>query len=79
MFTWRRTVAAVLEPSTGELRVERLRGDPASVVPVFLEELDRPLAAVYEAGPTGRAGACRGATRAGYPGRGAGVDPESAG
>jgi hypothetical protein len=47
------TVAAVLEPSTGELRVERLRGEPASVVPVFLEELDRPVAAVYEAGPTG--------------------------
>jgi transposase len=47
------TVAAVLDPSTGELRVERLRGEPASVVPVFLEELDRPVAAVYEAGPTG--------------------------
>ena len=38
---------------TAELRVERLRGEPASVVPVFLEELDRPVAAVYEAGPTG--------------------------
>jgi hypothetical protein len=25
------TVAAVLDPSTGELRVERLRGEPASV------------------------------------------------
>ena len=47
------TVAAVLEPSTGELRVERLRGEPARVVPVFLEELDRPVAAVYEAGATG--------------------------
>jgi len=47
------TVAAVLDPVTGELRVERLRGEPASVVPVFLEELDRPVAAVYEAGPTG--------------------------
>jgi hypothetical protein len=47
------TVAAVLDPSTGELRVERLRGEPASVVPVFLEELERPVAAVYEAGPTG--------------------------
>ena len=47
------TVAAVLDPSTGELRVNRLRGGPASVVPVFLEELDRPVAAVYEAGPTG--------------------------
>ncbi len=47
------TVAALLDPSTGELRVERLRGEPARVVPVFLEELDRPVAAVYEAGPTG--------------------------
>lgn len=47
------TVAAVLDPGTGELRVERLRGEPARVVPVFLEELDRPVAAVYEAGPTG--------------------------
>jgi transposase len=47
------TVAAVLDPSTGELRVERLRGEPARVVPVFLEELDRPVTSVYEAGPTG--------------------------
>src|SRR2546428_7622146 len=47
------TVAAMLDPATGELRVERLRGEPASVVPVFLEELDRPVTAVYEAGPTG--------------------------
>ncbi len=45
------TVAALLDPSTGELRVERLRGEPARVVPVFLEQLDRPVAAVYEAGP----------------------------
>jgi transposase len=48
-----RTVAAVLDPATGELRMERLRGEPERVVPVFLEELDRPVAAVYEAGPTG--------------------------
>jgi transposase len=47
------TVAAVLDPGTGELRVERLRGEPAKVVPVFLEELERPVTAVYEAGPTG--------------------------
>lgn len=47
------TVAAVLDPGTGELRVQRLRGEPASVVPVFLEGLDSPVAAVYEAGPTG--------------------------
>lgn len=47
------TVAAVLDPVTGELRVERLRGEPERVVPVFLEELDRPVTAIYEAGPTG--------------------------
>lgn len=47
------TVAAVLDPGTGELRVQRLRGEPARVVPVFLEDLECPVAAVYEAGPTG--------------------------
>src|SRR5439155_26442521 len=47
------TVAAVLDPVSGELRVERLRGEAERVVPAFLEELDRPVAAVYEAGPTG--------------------------
>src|SRR5438309_11282604 len=48
-----RTVAAVLDPVTGELRMERLRGEPERVVPVFLEKLDRAVVAVYEAGPTG--------------------------
>ena len=48
-----RTVAAVLDRATGELSVQRLRGEPERVVPVFLEELDRPVRAVYEAGPTG--------------------------
>jgi len=47
------SVAAVLDPLTGELRVERLRGEPAVVVPGFLEGLGRPVRAVYEAGPTG--------------------------
>jgi transposase len=47
------SVAAVLDPLTGELRVERLRGAPAVVVPGFLEGLGRPVRAVYEAGPTG--------------------------
>jgi transposase len=47
------SVAAVLDPLTGELRVERLRGEPAVVVPGFLEALGRPVRAVYEAGPTG--------------------------
>lgn len=47
------SVAAVLDPVTGELLVERLRGEPAVVVPGFLEALGRPARAVYEAGPTG--------------------------
>jgi transposase len=47
------SVAAVLDPVSGELRVERLRGEPVVVVPAFLEGLGRPVCAVYEAGPTG--------------------------
>ncbi|MCA1701068.1 MAG: IS110 family transposase [Actinobacteria bacterium] len=47
------TVAAVLDRMTGELDVKRLRGAPADVVPAFLERLERPVRAVYEAGPTG--------------------------
>jgi transposase len=47
------SVAAVLDPVSGELGVERLRGAPDVVVPVFLERLGRPVRAVYEAGPTG--------------------------
>jgi transposase len=47
------SVAAVLDVLTGELRVERLRGAPGDVVPVFLEGLGWGVRAVYEAGPTG--------------------------
>jgi transposase len=47
------SVAAVLDPVTGELSVARLRGAPAAVVPEFLAGLGRPVRAVYEAGPTG--------------------------
>jgi transposase len=47
------TVAAVFDPVSGELGVERLRGAPAGVVLKFLERLGRPVRAVYEAGPTG--------------------------
>ena len=58
------SVAAVLDPVSGELLVERLRGEPGEVVPGFLEGLGRPVRAVYEAGPTGfalaRAAAARG-------------------
>ncbi len=71
------TVAAVLDPLSGELHVQRLRGEPERVVPVFLQELNRPVRAIYEAGPTGfalaRVGTERGLdVRSG----GAGVDPE---
>ncbi|MGI8441095.1 MAG: IS110 family transposase, partial [Thermoleophilaceae bacterium] len=45
------SVAALLDPLSGELRVERLRGAPADVVPAFLKGLGRPVRAVYEAGP----------------------------
>jgi transposase len=47
------SVAAVFDPLTGELQVERLRGEPVAVVPEFLVGLGRPVRAVYEAGPTG--------------------------
>jgi hypothetical protein len=73
------TVAAVLDPGTGELRVQRLRSESASVVPVFLEDLDCPVRAVYEAGPTVRLGGSGAGARAGRARRGAGVDPEGAG
>jgi transposase len=58
------SVAAVLDPVSGELRVERLRGAPAVVVPGFLERLGRPVRAIYEAGPTGF-GLARAATERG--------------
>jgi transposase len=58
------SVAAVLDPLSGELRVQRLRGAPMVVVPGFLEGLGRPVRAVYEAGPTGF-GLARAATERG--------------
>ena len=74
------SVAAVLDPVSGELRVERLRGAPDVVVPGFLEALGRPVRAVYEAGPTGFGLARAGAeARAGCAGRRAGVDPAGTG
>ena len=42
------SVAAVLDPLSGELRLERLRGVPGDVVPAFLEAQGRPVRAVYE-------------------------------
>src|SRR5919109_731057 len=48
----RQTHAAVLDPSTGELGVSKLRMAPEEVVS-FLERLGEEVRAVYEAGPTG--------------------------
>ena len=74
------SVAAVLDPVSGELRVERLRGAPGDVVPVFLEGLGRSVRAVYEAGPTGFALAREAIARGlDLRVRLAGVDPEGAG
>lgn len=46
------THAAVLDQRTGELGVSRLRMAPVEVVS-FLERLESPVLAAYEAGPTG--------------------------
>ncbi len=57
------THACALSPETGELRAKRLNGPPRRVLD-YLEGLQAPLLAVYEAGPTGyglaRGGAERG-------------------
>src|SRR5919197_48020 len=46
------THATVLKPDTGELERRRLRGRPHELIP-WLQSLEQPLRAVYEAGPTG--------------------------
>jgi transposase len=48
----RQTHAALLVPSTGELRMRKLRMPPGGVAS-FLEDLGPDVRAVYEAGPTG--------------------------
>lgn len=48
----RQTHAAVLDLRSGELEVRRLVGAPEEVA-AFLERVPGPVAAVYEAGPTG--------------------------
>jgi transposase len=57
------THACVLCPETGELRSRRLSGPPRRALD-FLEGLDAPILAVYEAGPTGY-GLARGAAKHG--------------
>ena len=46
------SACAVFEAETGEVRARKLQGRPDSVL-AFLESLERPFRAVYEAGPTG--------------------------
>jgi transposase len=65
----RQTHAAVLDPLTGELRVNRLRMAPDEVVS-FLQGLEPRVRAVYEAGPTGF-GLARAARERGIDVRGA--------
>jgi transposase len=57
------TQACVLSPESGELRSRRLSGPPRRALE-FLEGLETPLLAVYEAGPTGY-GLARGAVERG--------------
>ncbi|MBS0325819.1 MAG: IS110 family transposase [Proteobacteria bacterium] len=58
------THACVLSPETGELSTRRLNGPPRLAVLDHLDELPRPLIAVYEAGPIGY-GLARGAAERG--------------
>jgi hypothetical protein len=48
----RETARAVFEPGTGEVQTRKIRGRPDAVVG-WLETLERPCQAVYEAGPAG--------------------------
>jgi transposase len=56
------THASVLDQATGELVRRRLRGRPHELI-AWLESLERPFRAVYEAGPTGYGLARRAAAR----------------
>jgi hypothetical protein len=47
------SVAAVLEPDTGQVRTQRISGRPGEVVVACLQTLPQPLRAAYEAGPAG--------------------------
>jgi len=47
-----KTVAAIVDGESGELRVQRLPGKTSKVVD-FCTELQGPVHAAYEAGPTG--------------------------
>jgi hypothetical protein len=59
----RETACALVDQSTGEVASRKVSGRPEAVLE-WLERLDRPFVAVYEAGPTGyglaRAAAARG-------------------
>ena len=47
------SLAAVLDPTTGEINTQRISGRPGEAVLEWLATLAPPLRAVYEAGPTG--------------------------
>lgn len=59
----RETACALLDQATGEVETRKLSGRPEAAL-AWLERLERPFVAVYEAGPTGyglaRAAAARG-------------------
>jgi transposase len=58
----RETSAAVLDQESGEVRTQRVTGRTEAVL-AWLETIERPLRAVYEAGPTGYGLARRAASR----------------
>jgi transposase len=58
----RETTAVLLDVVSGELRVQRIAGRPEQVL-AWLETLEQPFRAVYEAGPTGYGLARRAAER----------------
>ena len=47
------SLAAVLDPATGEISTQRITGRPGEAVVEWLATVRQPFRAVYEAGPTG--------------------------
>ena len=47
------SLAAVLDPATGEISTQRISGRPGDAVVEWLATVPQPFRAVYEAGPTG--------------------------
>jgi hypothetical protein len=73
------TTAVVLDAVTGELRAQRIAGRPERVL-AWLETVERPFVAVYEAGPDGvRVSAASGRAGSGCGGLLAGAYPQAPG